>query len=74
MKKECEFHFKGSLRTADAFPVVASRLLFGGYFQAREKYIDILTKGIQRIVSDCAQYNFFSQLAMRLKNGSSYQG
>ena len=55
MKKGCEFHFQGSLRTADAFPVVAYSLLFAGYFQASEKYIDILTKGLQRIVSDCAQ-------------------
>ena len=73
MKKECEFHFQGSLRKADAFPVVACRLLFAGYFQGNEKYIDILTKGIQRIVSDCA-VQFFSQLVMRLKHGSSYQG
>ena len=40
MKKECEFHFQGSLRTSDAFPVVASRLLFVGYFQGNEKYIN----------------------------------
>ena len=63
MKKECEFHFQGSLRTADAFPVVAYSLLFAGYFQASEKYIDILTKELQRIVSDCAQYNFFANLS-----------
>ena len=31
MKKGCEFHFQGSLRTADAFPVVAYSLLFAGY-------------------------------------------
>ena len=43
MKKECEFHFQGSLRTAHAFPVVAYSLLFAGDFQASEKYIDILT-------------------------------
>ena len=39
------------------------RLLFAGYFQGSERYIDILTKGIQRIVSDCAQYNFFLNLS-----------
>ena len=31
MKKGCEFHFQGSLRTADAFPVVAYSLLFAVY-------------------------------------------